>query len=188
MSSPEEPLLPRWLRKCPQRHLALPHQHPRPAASYPTAPQPLRPVRAPGRHAALVPPYGGDRDRRGLRRRGGQEPARPHLHDSHGAPLHQPQARGARLPGGHRAPCSRLRTGPWPWGGQVGRRPTRTCSPVKAMLSRPGSQPVLPSATDVLPARGGGSAGPRGPTTAVRGFPQAQKSGALLPKCAQSAP
>ena len=40
----------------PQRHLALPHQHPRPTASHPLARGLRRPHGSPGRHAPILPP------------------------------------------------------------------------------------------------------------------------------------
>lgn len=93
----------------PQRHLALPHQRPRPTASHPPPHRLRRPYRAPARLAPLVPPNRGNRDRRGLLRRGRHEPARPHVEGGHREALHQPTARRARLPGRHRPPCSRPR-------------------------------------------------------------------------------
>ncbi len=63
--------------------------------------------------AAYISGAGGNRDRRGLRRRGRHEQAGPHCQGGHGAALHQPTARSARLPGRHRPPCSWPRNERW---------------------------------------------------------------------------
>ncbi|WP_442937132.1 DUF2399 domain-containing protein [Nocardioides sp. URHA0032] len=90
----------------PQRPLALPHRRPGPAVAYPPARRLCRPRRPPGCVTPPVPPNGGNRDRRGLRRRGRHEPARPHIQGGHRAALHRSTARRARLPGRHRPTCS----------------------------------------------------------------------------------